>query len=53
MVAKDNKTKQAEYKDRMRKSGFTQIAMWVHQDDKERVRRYVRGLNKSRFKCRT
>ncbi len=50
MVAKDNKTKQAEFKARMREGGFVQVAVWVHLDDKERVRRYIERLKKARTK---
>jgi hypothetical protein len=48
MVAKTNKTKQAEFKTRMREAGFTQMAVWVHQDDKEKVRRYIDRLKRAR-----
>lgn len=48
MVAKTNKTKQAEFKSRMRDTGFTQVTGWVHQDDKAEVRRYIGRLKKDR-----
>jgi len=43
-----NKQKQAAYKERMRSKGYIQTAVWVHVDDKEKLKKYISKLNKAR-----
>ena len=40
----DNKTRQSQFKTRMREMGFTQVTLWVHNEDKEKVAQYVERL---------
>jgi hypothetical protein len=46
---KTNRDIQAAYKERMRSAGFILLALWVHREDKERVKKYVERLRKRRY----
>jgi len=43
-MKQENKTIQAKYKARMRSLGFKLIAVWVHTEDMEKVKCFVRKL---------
>lgn len=47
-MVKDNKQRQAEFKERMRSGGFVQITAWVHADDKARAIKYLKSLTDKR-----
>jgi len=44
IMTTDNKTRQSQFKTRMREMGFTQVTLWVHNEDKEKVAQYVERL---------
>jgi hypothetical protein len=43
-----NAATQARYKERMREAGYRQIAIWVKDDDVDKVKRYVAELEQQR-----
>ena len=42
----DNKTRQSQFKTRMREMGFQQMTIWVHKDAKAEVAAYDDSFNK-------
>lgn len=48
MSAKTNRQRQAEFKERMRAAGFIQYPVWVHPEDRQRLKKYVERLRKAR-----
>ncbi len=49
MTALTNQEKQAAFKARMRSAGYLQLQVWVHADDKEKIRRYAVDLRGARL----
>ena len=43
-----NRMHQAAHKDRQRALGLTQSTLWVHTEDKERLKKYAAKLRKAR-----
>jgi len=40
--------RQAEYRQRMRDEGFKQVLLWVHPDDRDKLKAYADKLLKAR-----
>jgi len=47
-MRQENKTIQAKYKARMKSLGFKLIAVWVHDEDVEKIKGIVRKLKDMR-----
>jgi hypothetical protein len=47
--AKDptNRDRQTRYRQRMRAAGFVRLNLWIHQDEVERVMKYLTRLPKT------
>lgn len=50
MSAKTSKEKQATLRERRKQAGFRQLLEWVHDEDREKLRKVARRLRAARFK---
>ncbi len=50
MTAKTNQQRQAAFKERMRAAGFDRVDVWVHPEDRTRLKNYVKRLQSARIK---
>ena len=42
--AAQNRKRQQDFRDRMKRAGYTQRTLWVHEDDVDRLAEFVQGL---------
>lgn len=49
-TAKTSKEKQAALRERRKQAGFRQLLEWVHDEDRETLRKVARELRAARFK---
>lgn len=48
MAAKPQAERQRSYRERQRANGFRETVLWVHEEDRAAVQKYVRKLAKER-----